>query len=191
MRFALMLLLLSRVVFSEDLSEYERYRLNAVRARTEAAKDPTVKDKDSAPVRAYRAEQVRRYNVHKSMLLQKLKDPKSRFLAPIFQQDLQDLESRNPQQVTFERKYNYTPATGLIGYPRNVRLIRTVDREHAIVNVEGVILLLSGFDTSRLNPAESVNTGPLLIGPRDPETRTLTASSVDLEELIGVQHEKF
>ena len=96
-------------------------------ARKAAAADPTINDANSPPVKAYLAEQQRRRLLRLTGLRQRLEeyqgDAARQDLVPILKQQLADLESKPPEQVSFDSAYGYQPTTGLVGYSKKVRFL--------------------------------------------------------------------
>ena len=122
-------------------------------ARQAAAADPTIKDAQSPPVKAYLAEQQRRRLLRLATLRKRIAktqaDPAQQELVPVLKEQLADLEAKPPEQVSFDAAYGYQPATGLIGYSKKVRLLENTADGKSIILVDNAALKLEGLGTSQ------------------------------------------
>ena len=141
------------VAAEKPLDELERVRIAAAEARKAAAADPTIHDAGSPPVKAYLAEQRRRRLLRLTGLRQRLGecqgDPSRQDLVPILKQQLAELESKPPEQVSFDSAYGYPPTTGLVGYSKKVRLLENHRDGKSVILVDNAALVLEGLGTSQ------------------------------------------
>lgn len=125
----------------------------ATKSRTASGVDSKLLTADSPPVKAYLAEQQRRRTLRLSMLRQRLDEyqlyASKANLVPVLKQQLADLESKPPEEVSFDSAYNYAPTTGLVGYSRKVRLLENTADGKSIILVDNAALVLEGLGTSK------------------------------------------
>jgi hypothetical protein len=185
-------------VFAQEkpTRELERLQSEAIEARKAAGADPTIKDAESPPVRAYLVEQKRRRLTSVSSLRQRLEqfqsDKTKENLLPILKEQLAGLESKPLEEVSFDSAYDYKPTTGLLGYSRKVRLLENTGDGKSIIQVENIALLIEGLETSKYASGKflSVNKA-ILIGPEAPEQTVngvkrvvYFATLIDLDSLL-------
>jgi hypothetical protein len=172
-------------------------RAAATAARQAAAADPTIRDPDSRPVKAYLLEQQRRWITRLAGLRQRLseyrRDPAKASLVSVLEQQLTDLEKRGPEQVSFDSAYGYGPATGLVGYAKRVRLLENTRDGKSIILVENAALVLAGLGTSEYPSGKFFGIDKaILVGAARPDyvfrgapTKSYHATLVDLEKLLA------
>ncbi len=132
--------------------EVQKAQEAATATRQAAATSPTVTDANSAPVKAYLAEQQLRRISRLSGLRQRIAAAKENVsrdsLLPVLEGQLKDLESRPAETVSFDAAYRYSPSTGLLGYSKKVRFLENRPGGKAVILVDGTALELEGLGTS-------------------------------------------
>jgi nicotinamidase-related amidase len=168
----------------------------AAEARQAAAADPVIVDRTSAPVKAYLAEQERRQVLRQNTLVKRFEeaqaDPGKQDLVPVLKQQLADLSKAPPEQIRFDSAYGYSPATGLVGYSKRVRLLENVAGGKSLVLVDNVVLLMEGLGTSEYASGKFLGVDKaILIGGPGPEytfqgtkRQQFTAKLVELEAIL-------
>jgi hypothetical protein len=173
------------VAEEKPLNELERVRIAAAEAREAAAADPTITDADSPPVKAYLSEQRRRRFLRLAGLRQRLEECQG-------DPSRQDLESKPPEQVSFDSAYGYPPTTGLVGYTKKVRLLENTRDGKSVILVDNAALVLAGLGTGQYASGKFLGIEKaILIGARGPdytfqgtEKKSYAATLVDLESLL-------
>jgi iduronate 2-sulfatase len=177
-------------------SELERVKAAAAETRKAAAAEPTIKDANSPPVKAYLAEQQRRRLMRLAGLRQRIDqyqgDPSKQNLVPTLKQQLADLESKPPEQVSFDSAYGYEPTTGLVGYSKKVRFLENAADGKAVILAENAALAIEGLGTSGYASGKFFGVEKaFLIGAPRPDysfqgsnRKSYSATLVDLEPLL-------
>ena len=180
--------------------ELERAKVAAAESRKAAAADPAIKDAHSPPVKAYLAEQQRRRLLRLAGLRQRLdeyqRDPAKQNLVPVLKQQLAELESKPPEQVSFDSAYGYEPTTGLVGYSKKVRFLENRADGKAVILVENAALVLDGLGTGGYASGKFFGIEKaFLIGASEPDytfqgskRKSFSATLVDLESLLQPQN---
>src|SRR5262249_37409500 len=75
-------------------------------------------------------------------------DPSRQNLVPILRQQVAELESKPPEEVSFDSAYGYSPTTGLVGYSRKVRLLENRPDGESVILVDNAALVLEGLGTT-------------------------------------------
>jgi len=176
--------------------ELERAKSAAAEARIVAAANPTIKDANSPPVKAYLAEQQRRRLLRLAGLRQRIgeaeRDPAKQSLLPVFKEQLAELQRKPPEQVRFDAAYGYQPAAGLVGYSKKVRFLEHTADNKSLILVENAALAVEGLGTSGYASGKFFGVEKaFLIGAPRPEysfqgtnRKSYSATLVDLEALL-------
>jgi hypothetical protein len=193
---------LSVVADEKESGELAKLRVVADEARKAAGKDPSIKDASSAPVIAYQAEQQRRRLTTLVGLRERIRqlsgDTAQENLLPVLKQQLADLESRPLDFVSFDSAYGYSPATGLVGYSKKVRLLENTKDGKALILVDNVALEMEGLGSSQYASGKFLGVEKaILIGSSGPDytfrgskKKMFSATLVDLESLLPVPPRK-
>lgn len=179
--------------------DLETVRAAAAETRKIAAVDPVIKDASSPPVLAYLAEQKRRRLLGVTSLQQRIDqfqaDKSKESLLPVLKEQLAELQSKPPEQVSFDSAYGYQPTTGLVGYSKKVRLIENTSDGKSVILVENVALVLEGLGTSKYASGKffAVSKAILVGAPGEDTTyqgtkkKTYAATLVDLETILSAK----
>jgi hypothetical protein len=164
--------------------------------RAAAAADPEITGAQSPPVKAYLAEQRRRRALRVTGLQKRIDecqgDASKQPLVDVLKQQLADLETRPLEQVSFDSAYGYSPATGLVGYSKKVRLLENAADGTSVILVDNVALRIEGLGTSEYPSGKFFRVDKaILIGDPRPEVtfqgsnrKSFAATLVDLESLL-------
>jgi hypothetical protein len=162
----------------EPVSELEKAKKEATETRKAAAADPTIKDAKSPPVLAYLAEQKRRRILGITTLRQRIEklqgDKTKENLIPVLKEQLAELESKPPEEVSYDADYGYQPTTGLVGYSRKIRFLENTKEGKSIIQVADIALVVEGLETSKFSTNKFMTLDKaILIGPLAPDQTVL------------------
>lgn len=195
--FGLAIVCCTVVAVEKPATDVEQATSAAKAARQNAASEPTIRDANSPPVKAYLLEQQRRRVVRLSGLKQRLdeaqRDATKASLVPVMQQQLAELESKPPEQVSFDSAYGYEPTTGLVGYSKKVRLLENTADGKSIILVDNAALVIAGLGTSEYTSGKFFGIDKaILVGSARPDyiyrnspKKCYNATLIDLEKLLA------
>jgi hypothetical protein len=184
----LVVMLTCGLVFAQENSASELAKVQAelAAARQAAAADPSIKDAQSAPVRAYLSLRQR--------IEQAQGDQSKESLLQVWKEQLADLESRPLERVYFDSASGYKPTTGLVAYSKKVRLLENTSDGQSLIEMSGdTPVLLSDLETSQYPSGKFLSIPKaVLIGPQAPDQtvrgvkkKAFTATLVDLEAVLS------
>jgi hypothetical protein len=120
------------------------------------------------------------------------RDSSKQDLIPVLKQQLADLETKPPEQVSFDAAYGYQPTTGLVGYSKKVRFLEHTADGKSVILVENAALAIDGLGTSGYASGKFFGVEKaFLIGDPRPDypfqgsnRKSYSATLVDLEALL-------